>query len=515
MRVTLVVWTLTAALLVDAVGSEPRPTSGRRTRYVIPIPTLNGRKDRWRKSYDLRPIGSPTAPVVVPLPNPLGIYDTPLSLDFQDHRPFHTARSIDADDFDSCVGYFFRSIESWVRDHGDGPAPSGRHRLHYAGRTVGLTIVSFGPALGERAISYKDSIMVLAAIELKMKREGYRERSGDIVTTEAGHRIGHFEVVALPIEARLIDDEETFNTLPRHPRGSPPPKDENKPLQLQSRAALPNPYSVPGTAISIDFDEHDDQYPLQPAAEVESCLHNSLRRITAHIEAHGDGPIPRKPNEGLEYTFGNLRFAIRSVRADASISYNDTANILWALSSKMRREGYRVRFGDILGAATGYRLGDIWLSRSTPGDEDRVRNRAVRLDPIPNPYPLPHSELSIEFDEPGTSLRRRDVTECIFLARRKVLAHIEEHGEGPMPPGLAYSWRSVEFRLFQMPHQHRVTLNDTLDILAAYAIKEGREGFASLWGTIIPTEHHEQVVAQAILGPSANERPPSDAISSP
>ncbi len=66
-----------------------------------------------------------------------------------------------------------------------------------------------------------------------------------------------------------------------------------------------------------------------------------------------------------------------------------------------------------------------------------------------------------------------------------------------------------------MPYQNHVTLNDTSDILAAYAIKEGKEGFASLWGTIIPTEHHEQFAAQAMLGPSAIERPPSDAVSSP
>ncbi len=116
--------------------------------------------------------------------------------------------------------------------------------------------------------------------------------------------------------------------------------------------------NIPRTALSNDFDEYDDQYPLQPAAEVESCLHNLLQRITAHIQVNGDGPVPREPDEGLEYTFENLGLAIRAVRADASMSYIDTANILGALSSKVRREGYRVRFGEILDAATGDWLGE-------------------------------------------------------------------------------------------------------------------------------------------------------------
>ena len=145
---------------------------------------------------------------------------------------------------------------------------------------------------------------------------------------------------------------------------------------------------------------------------------------------------------------------------------------------------------------------DAVNARLPPQQPHQASNKTLQLNPMPNPYPLPISDLSVDFEEPGQHLSRVDVIECITLAHRKMLQYIHDHGEGHIPSNLAYNWKSVAFMVFPERGSRYLTLHETLKVIDAYAIKNGREGSNARWGNIIVTgAHPEQLIGSALLGP--------------
>ncbi|KAL8734558.1 MAG: hypothetical protein Q9166_001458 [cf. Caloplaca sp. 2 TL-2023] len=282
-----------------------------------------------------------------------------------------------------------------------------------------------------------------------------------------------------------------------------------RPDLLPARAVLPNPYPMPGTPYSIDFVNPAVQPPPLVAADVDYAISFIREKEETASKQHRDSPMGAR-----SFDFGNLdlavNFTITSTPPPGSegMTCNDIFPILDAFSLKMKEEGYRQRFGNITVTDTGVGLGNaVLFPQPPPNGKDKIKNKVLLLNPAVNPYPLPDSDLSIEFDEPGEALLREDVTQSIILFRRKLNQYIQQHGEGPIPRRLMYSWRSVEFEIFSMPAYDRVTLKNTLDILDAFAMRSAKEEYRSLKGDIIMTEQRERpgVLAQALLGPSGRE----------
>ena len=253
---------------------------------------------------------------------------------------------------------------------------------------------------------------------------------------------------------------------------------------------------MPDTPYSIDFQEPGRLF--DSGRQVQKFLDYALEKIVDHIWEHGDGPLPRHTGHmhGLRIIAGPYDFFVFA--EFGALTYNDTTQILAAFSLKSRMEGYRERESEIFETVTGDSQGFAELVRRDDGDS--LRNKTLQIDPIPNPYALSDSDLSVDFEQPVSNLEPIDVVNCIVSARQRITRHISKHGDGPITiPSIWFTWRSVEFRVFAEEVPRRVTLNDTLDILNAFAIKSGREGFQSRWGVIIVTEGG-QLVGQAVLG---------------
>ena len=265
---------------------------------------------------------------------------------------------------------------------------------------------------------------------------------------------------------------------------------------LQQLSILPNPYPMPDSPYSINF--LDPGPFLGPGPKVLSFMDYTFTRMIIQIVNFGDDYLPQVAGDvyGFSIEKGPYWFGVRT--SQSGLTFNDTTHILEAYTLKLRLEGFRERGSDIFDTATGNHLGSAVLDRF--GSEIGPRNRTLQLAPIPNPLVLSHSDLSLDFDEPVSHLVPNDVVDCIVNARKRITRRISERGEGAITiPTIWFTWRSVEFRVFAAQVARRVTLNDTLSVLDAFAIKSGYQGFQSRWANIILTEGG-QIIGQAVLG---------------
>lgn len=264
-----------------------------------------------------------------PIPNPYPIPNTDLSI-FFDPPELPIPRT----DAVCCITYARQQILLHTEKFGDGPIPAG---LRYRWGFVRLDILP-SKVPGHRRLTYDETIGMIGAYSVKMTREGFFGRSASISVTEGG------EVLAFVRLGAAVGNE--VDVVPRqlHP--------------------IPNPYSVPNTALSLDFHDQHGQGPPLAYRDVIACIVAIRREVIKHIQQHGNGPIPF-----LSYVFGDLGFAIAPTPGHAGphISYQDTDALLSVYALKMAREGYRGRYAEIFVTQTGETIGDALLSQETPG----------------------------------------------------------------------------------------------------------------------------------------------------
>ena len=123
---------------------------------------------------------------------------------------------------------------------------------------------------------------------------------------------------------------------------------------------VPNPFPVPGTSITLDFLPQPIIVPQPPAADVLRLLNNANAQITAHIHAHGNGPL-RNQLYLLRYREAEIAMTSPMVALDP-FTYGDALSVILGMSLKMGIDGYReessrvLRTGslDLLGFAAVY-----------------------------------------------------------------------------------------------------------------------------------------------------------------
>ncbi|KAL8737989.1 MAG: hypothetical protein Q9181_001171 [Wetmoreana brouardii] len=259
---------------------------------------------------------------------------------------------------------------------------------------------------------------------------------------------------------------------------------------------------MPGTPYSIRF--YQPGIPISPGASVTTCIGFSRNQIITHIRDHGDGPLPSSQvgYPSIQYWAGGLVFYVTLTPNLhlQHVTWNDSIAILEAFALKMRLQGHRDRGGEIIVTRTGQFAGTVYLGED---DVDKMANKTLQLDPIPNPYPLPNSDLSLDFEEPISSVSAIDTRDCISYAREQILHLIQQHGDGQVPINFRYVWRTVGFMVFREVTQRGFTYNDTLDVLGAYAIKLGREGYRSRWAIVLTGGG--QIIATALITRVVND----------
>ncbi|KAL9578495.1 MAG: hypothetical protein Q9212_005682 [Teloschistes hypoglaucus] len=129
---------------------------------------------------------------------------------------------------------------------------------------------------------------------------------------------------------------------------------------------------------------------------------------------------------------------------------------------------------------------------------------SVQRDPLPNPYPLANTPLSLRFEPPSRPLNHQDVQNCLAVGKRAIDLHLAKTGDGPIPrrvPGLSYGSRTVDIAISRSQHQQSpvvITYKHSSEILKAFSSKSMHEGDFQRWADVLVTATG-QFVGQVLL----------------
>ncbi|KAI4285679.1 MAG: hypothetical protein L6R35_004606, partial [Caloplaca aegaea] len=422
------------------------------------------------------------------LPNPYPVPDRPFVIDFaQQGDQFLPA------DVDRCINGALQFTIQHVQTQGDGSIP---HQLSIYNRATMLQVVMTS-IRNDAMLSYNDTVIIIETMGLKMRRDGYRARLGHIIETSTGDLLGDISLRRLGVSQSPQDWRDVNN-------GS-----INAERQMLPSKPLPNPYRLPHSPYSINFKAPDPlDWPL-PAGEVGPLISKARDQIAQENVWHPDTWLPYNHAAFYQrYRSVNLliRCSLTEPTADR-LKYSDALAVVTACAMKIAHEGYHSLDGDILDTATGQWKGDVKVvcdkQNQAVGNTNETQ---LGLAPMPNPYPLPNTDLLLEFKEPGMRLAETDVKQCILTARGQVLQDIARHGEDSPAPPSTYRRQSVAFRIYPEPagKQRLLTLGELLAVLNGYERKSAQEGYRSRWGRIVVAGVEEQIIAEVLLNSAPN-----------
>lgn len=133
-------------------------------------------------------------------------------------------------------------------------------------------------------------------------------------------------------------------------------------------------------------------------------------------------------------------------------------------------------------------------------------NDTLQVNRIPNPFPVPHTSLSIDFlngEDPSLPLAMADFRLCIVVAQERIGEFVQRFGDGPIPSGhgktlvqwrFGNTWIRVEAPL--RPVLTRVTWSQAIAVLAALRMRMDQGGYRERWGEIIDIEVPPVVLAR-------------------
>ncbi|KAL9012791.1 MAG: hypothetical protein Q9173_002466 [Seirophora scorigena] len=127
---------------------------------------------------------------------------------------------------------------------------------------------------------------------------------------------------------------------------------------------LPNPYEVPGTPITLDFEDHPG--PLLQQRDVYLLFRKARTFITSHLLRYGDGEIPL----GLQmFQFRSVEMVLQSSEQFRHMRYSDVEDVLIGLTDKMAQEGCRERSAVVTyeGDHGGIETGEVDVGRRRGG----------------------------------------------------------------------------------------------------------------------------------------------------
>ncbi|KAL8865943.1 MAG: hypothetical protein Q9174_006595 [Haloplaca sp. 1 TL-2023] len=107
--------------------------------------------------------------------------------------------------------------------------------------------------------------------------------------------------------------------------------------------------------------------------------------------------------------------------------------------------------------------------------------RLGKYNPLPNPYHVPHSSISLDFDfdsPPGSKLNARDATEFCYRVRGYFQQLRVQHGDQEIPPGeKSIEHGILDFRYGSDPHFRMMRYSDIIAVAQGFLIKFQHDGF--------------------------------------
>ncbi|KAI4182724.1 MAG: hypothetical protein LQ346_006507 [Caloplaca aetnensis] len=223
-------------------------------------------------------------------------------------------RPLDQDHARRCIVLASSQVHSYIQHHGDGPIPGGRSSLTY---DYGIVYFTIEPAVppGQHRLRYSDTAKVLANFAAENTLDGFRERSAEVFVTDGG-------VVVATALLGLVNGSE----------------------KRRLGFALPNPYPMPGTAFSVDF-EDSAPGPLLVKEAAVYCINFIRHDVVQQIAQSGNVRIATKVWHVADLVFGIVPV---QEQTEPQFLYQDLLAVLSAFLTKMIREGYRARRARIL-----------------------------------------------------------------------------------------------------------------------------------------------------------------------
>ena len=213
-----------------------------------------------------------------------------------------------------CITLARGQIDSYIQRHGDGPIPSGPSSLVYEYGVVYFTIEPAVPPTEQR-LRYSDTAKVLANFAAENTLEGYRERLAEVFVTDGG-------VVVATALLGLANGSE----------------------KRRPGFALPNPYPMPGTAFSVEFEDSAPGPALVKEAAVY-CINFIRHDVVQQMVQSGNVRTTSRVWHAADLVFGIVPV---QGQTEPQFLYQDLLAVLSAFFTKMIREGYRARRARIL-----------------------------------------------------------------------------------------------------------------------------------------------------------------------
>ena len=113
----------------------------------------------------------------------------------------------------------------------------------------------------------------------------------------------------------------------------------------------------------------------------------------------------------------------------------------------------------------------------------------LHLDPLPNPYPVPNTRITLNFDPHHQSLFAPDVIGCLQKAQDEFFKHIREEGDDVFISPLDVNYKTAGIRITPtvapLPH---FWYNDTFAVLEGIGQKMSHEGYWRWYAEVHETQ---------------------------
>ncbi|KAL8930422.1 MAG: hypothetical protein Q9208_000606 [Pyrenodesmia sp. 3 TL-2023] len=110
-----------------------------------------------------------------------------------------------------------------------------------------------------------------------------------------------------------------------------------------------------------------------------------------------------------------------------------------------------------------------------------------KWNPLPNPYHVPNSRLTLDFDStPAGTLNALHTNALLAFAHRHIRQHIQLHGDSPIPLGIrAFRTKSTEMLFASDPQFRVMRYTELLAVVRGFREKMFREGYRARTAVVL------------------------------
>ncbi|KAL8798477.1 MAG: hypothetical protein Q9182_006631 [Xanthomendoza sp. 2 TL-2023] len=134
------------------------------------------------------------------------------------------------------------------------------------------------------------------------------------------------------------------------PPGPGPPRTPSRPPTRHRGEALPNPYQLPGSDMSIDFVNVKSTNPPLSSTDMQQLISRAEQQTLERLRNNGDDPVTAVGTQ--KFSWKSVMIGITPVpnlvSSKRALTHKDCLRVLEASALKMWQEGYIRRTGRIL-----------------------------------------------------------------------------------------------------------------------------------------------------------------------